>query len=453
MSVKVSGRSASDIRIDGLNGATYSKLDKFIDGYGSAGLFEGGLITDSGSGQIDVAAAKGFIRISNSESAKLVAFDLAAQVNISLTDQSMNYVYISYNAGVPVVAVTVTYDDINLNDEIIIGRVYRNSSILNISNVGQDIQNATLRDLYRLQTLRRLEWASGSILSFTAATRQPLVSAGVFFSNYAKITTALFTATGADRFTAWYRNGSGGWTAVPSQQNVDNANYDDGDGTLAALAVGDYGVHWVYQLADGTIHIQYGQSSYTSLANARNSTVPSSQPTPVVGMGILLGRLIIARNASLIYEASSAFSYTFTGTATTAHNDLSGLQGGIAGEEYHLAAAEHAVRNLAYVTASGTTQAMVVNTTYIQTNAALTTLTLPATAAVGDFVEIIGVGSSGWSIAQNATQSIRFLSVVSTTGITGYITSITGYCTVKIRCTTATTGWEVETASGEIDVV
>jgi len=44
--------------------------------------------------------------------------------------------------------------------------------------------------------------ASGSTLSFTAATLQPTVSAGQYFSNYDSIVTAAFSASGADRFTS-----------------------------------------------------------------------------------------------------------------------------------------------------------------------------------------------------------------------------------------------------------
>lgn len=452
MTIKVSGRNASDIRLDGLNGATYSRLDKFLDGYGSAGIVEGALITDSGSGEIDISAAKGFIRIANTAIAHVVAFDIAATTNVALTDNSMNYVYIDYNGGIPVYTVTTTYANINLHTQIICGRVYRAGTVLYISNVGQDIQDATLRDLYRLQTMRRMERASGGVLSFVAATRQPTVSAGVYFSNYDNILTAAFDASGASRFTAWYRNGSGGWTLVAVQQNVDNANYDDGDGTLGSLGVGDYGVHWVYQLVDGTVHIQYGQATYTSLASARSATVPAA-PTPCVGMGILLGRLIIARNASAIYEASSAFTSTFLGATAANHNELAGIQGGAAADYYHITTADYNVRNLPVVEVTGTTQAMAIRTRYIANNGSLITLTLPATAAVGDFVEVEGYGAGGWKIAQNALQTIRFLSVVSTTGVTGYAASTTRYDSVHLRCVVASIGWEVINAVGELDVI
>lgn len=452
MSVRVSGRSASDIRVDGLNGATYSRLDKFLDGYGSAGIIEGGIITDSGSGEIDVSAAKGLIRTANTATAHVIAFNIAATTNVALTDNVMNYIYIDYNAGVPVYAVTTTYTVIDLHTKLIVGRVYRAGTTLYISNVGQDIQDATLRDLYRLQTLRRMEWASGSILSFVAATRQPTVSAGVYFSNYDNVATAAFDASGAGRFTAWYRNGSGGWTLVATQQNVDNANYDDGDGTLGALGSGDYGVHWVYQLVDGTIHIQYGQSSYTTLANARSATIPTA-PTPCLGMGILIGRLIIARNASAIYEASSAFTSTYLGSTAANHNELAGIQGGAASDYYHLIGADYTVRNLPVVEVTGTTQAMAIRTRYIANNGSLVTLTLPAVAAVGDFIEVEGLGAGMWKIAQNVGQVVQFLSVASTTGVTGYVAATTRYDSVHIRCVVTSTGWEVINAVGELDVI
>jgi len=453
MTIKVSGRHASDIRIDGLDGATYNKFDKFLDGYGSAGIVEGGIVTDSGSGQVDISAAKGFIRTTNTVTGHIVAFDIAAATNVSLTDNIMNYVYIDFNGGNPAYAVTTTYSDINLHSKIICGRVYRNGTLLYISNVGQDIQDATLRDLYRLQSLRRMEWASGSTLSFTAATLQPTVSAGQLFSNYDEIITAAFDASGTDRFTSWYRNGSGGWIGTPSIQNIDNTNYDSGTGTLTALTINHYGVHWVYQLVDGSIHIQYGQASYPALADARNSTVPAAQPTPVVGIGILIGRLIVYKSATTIYEASSAFSYTYTGTSTTQHNDLSSIQGGAAGDYYHLKGADYTVRNLPVVEVTGTTQAMAIRTRYIANNAGLVTFTLPDTAAVGDFVEVEGYGAGGWKIAQNAGENIIFLNVASTTGITGYVASRTRYDSVHLRCVVASTTWTVVNAVGELDVI
>lgn len=102
---------------------------------------------------------------------------------------------------------------------------------------------------------------------------------------------------------------------------------------------------------------------------------------------------------------------------------------------------------------SGTTQQAAVNNGYIPLNAALTTITLPATAAVGDVVAITGYGAGLWKLAQNASQLIQFLSLVTTTGTGGYIRATTRYDTIIVRCVVANTTWVVENAVGNLDVI
>jgi len=136
---KNNGRNTEDIGFDGVGIPSYDKLKNVVDGYISAGYFEGGTITDSGSGQIDVAAIKGIIKTTNSDTGELVAFDLPAQTDISLTDKSINYVYIDYNSGTPIYAVTTTYSTINHTTQIAVGRVYRDGTTLYISSIGAKI--------------------------------------------------------------------------------------------------------------------------------------------------------------------------------------------------------------------------------------------------------------------------------------------------------------------------
>lgn len=102
---------------------------------------------------------------------------------------------------------------------------------------------------------------------------------------------------------------------------------------------------------------------------------------------------------------------------------------------------------------SGTTQQAAVNNGYIPLNAALTTITLPATAAVGDVVAITGYGAGLWKLAQNASQLIQFLSLVTTTGTGGYIQATTRYDTIIVRCVVENTTWVVENAVGNLDVI
>jgi len=76
--MKVNGRDTSDVRLKGIGTPTYKTVEDYLRANGSAGIFSGGVITDSGIGQIDVAATSGVIRTTNSPTGNLVTFDIAA---------------------------------------------------------------------------------------------------------------------------------------------------------------------------------------------------------------------------------------------------------------------------------------------------------------------------------------------------------------------------------------
>ena len=64
---------------------------------------------------------------------------------------------------------------------------------------------------------------------------------------------------------------------------------------------------------------------------------------------------------------------------------------------------------------SGTTQQAVPNIGYLLTNASRVTVTLPASPSVGDVVRVSGLGAGGWTIAQNAGQSINIGNIIKRT--------------------------------------
>lgn len=99
---------------------------------------------------------------------------------------------------------------------------------------------------------------------------------------------------------------------------------------------------------------------------------------------------------------------------------------------------------------SGTTQAAAVNNGYITNNAGLCTVTLPATATVGQIVQVSGQGAGGWKIAQNASQLIIFNSNVTTTGTGGSLSSSLTNDNILIMCTVTNTTWLVIASQGNI---
>ena len=102
---------------------------------------------------------------------------------------------------------------------------------------------------------------------------------------------------------------------------------------------------------------------------------------------------------------------------------------------------------------TGTTQAASANNGYITNNASRVTVTLPATAALGSVIEICGLGAGGWKLAQNASQYIVFANVISTSGTSGYLQSLTNTDAVRLVCTLADTAFTVVSSVGTMEVL
>jgi hypothetical protein len=80
--------------------------------------------------------------------------------------------------------------------------------------------------------------------------------------------------------------------------------------------------------------------------------------------------------------------------------------------------------------------------------------TLPATASLGDRIEIVGSTSGGWKVVQGANQYCRLGNQVSTTGAAGYLEFTNQYDSIELTCIVAgaSTGWRVTKAVGNITV-
>ena len=102
---------------------------------------------------------------------------------------------------------------------------------------------------------------------------------------------------------------------------------------------------------------------------------------------------------------------------------------------------------------TGTSQTALVNNGYICNNAALVTVTLPSTAAIGEIVRVVGSGAGGWKIAQNAGQSVKFGNVTTTTGTGGYLQFVNRYDAAELICITANTTFSVISSQGNITYV
>lgn len=97
---------------------------------------------------------------------------------------------------------------------------------------------------------------------------------------------------------------------------------------------------------------------------------------------------------------------------------------------------------------------MAVNTGYTSDDGAtLVHFTLPATSAIGDFVEINGKGAGLYIIEQAAGQQINFGNVASTLGAGGSVASTLQFDCIRLRCITANTIWVVVSSVGNFTIV
>lgn len=100
---------------------------------------------------------------------------------------------------------------------------------------------------------------------------------------------------------------------------------------------------------------------------------------------------------------------------------------------------------MAWSTIAGTSQAAVVDSGYISGNAGQTTVTLPATAAIGSVVGLEGLGAAGWILMANVGQTIQIGSQVTSSG--GTLTSAAATDNVYVVCIVSDTTWRVQTTN------
>lgn len=93
------------------------------------------------------------------------------------------------------------------------------------------------------------------------------------------------------------------------------------------------------------------------------------------------------------------------------------------------------------------------NMGYICTGGGTLTLTLPATSNVGDIIEITLDGSTGFTVAQGAGQTIKMGQSVTTTGAGGSLSSTAQGDSLRMVCSVTNLRWNVLSVIGNPTIV
>lgn len=324
----------------------HNTLQEIIDHSWSAGVTHGGDITDNLDGTVSFATATAVLRATTDAHAPLYNIAVPAQLNLALTDQAVNWVYLSYNAGTPQWEASTAITAFNCIDKCIGYTIYRDGNVLNIIDAREQNVDGNRKTRKFLLNVNRFPHAVGSTV-LGANGLALTVTAGTFYFMLQDLPhdafdTSIAGTANANIFKLWYRDGIGGWTGTVEQKVIGTATYDGNTGTPVTLGNNKFGVSWVYLVHDSpsSLHVVMGQVEYPDAATARVATPPSSLPGLVAEHGSLIGFVVYEKSATAFANVLSAFGLVFGSSAATSHNELAGLQGGVLGEYYHLTAAQ-----------------------------------------------------------------------------------------------------------------
>lgn len=257
------------------------------------------------------------------------------------------------------------------------------------------------------------------------------------------ITSGTWTGT-----TIAVANGGTGATAVGASGTLAQSNGSiytfttakyPSTSTLGKLLRGD-GTDWLATTASYPDSIGANQILYSSSLNVVGGLTAGSAAVLTCNNGSALGWKTLTDGQIIIGStAGSPNSATLTQgtgiTITNASNSITiSATGGGGG--------------LTFNTVTASTQAMAVNNAYYSTYAGTCVMTLPSTAVTGSIVQIITDSSHLIQTAQNSGQLIycgaqNGVSLVTTTGVGGSITTISPNTVITLCCIVTNTTWEV----------
>lgn len=321
--VNCTGYTADDVEMAELGTATYDDLQDSQNNTQSSGKISGGAFDLlNGTGTLDVAAGTGKIRATNSATAEVMDFDWPQNATVALIDNTTNYIYVDYNSGTPVVAATTTKTNVDNRTKILLGKVYREGTVLHEVEAGMVLTELAKRVLTYLNGL------NGEIVRFTGLTVSETgdlniaVSSGAGSAGLTPLTWSAIDTSGVHDFRYWYNNGTWQESTASVISNTQYNNYGVG---LATIQPNQYARMEVYEHFEGDLHVVYGIGTYT-LAEALAAPQLANLPDIVKDFSLYIGGIIIKRDeASTFTDVLTPWDNTISGGVVTSHTSLSDL--------------------------------------------------------------------------------------------------------------------------------
>jgi len=377
----------------------------------TAGIYTEPSYTDNGNGTITLGSAQ-YAFFADADGSLPVTIYTIAGATYSLTDNSMNYIVADYNGGSPTISVLTNASTVNNTTIIPIVSMFRYGTSIDAITWDKPGKGLANKLMDRFVKTQRFAVEPGGLILGEAGTRNVTVTGGYVWNGVQRNNLSSFTSA-TDEMKMWYHVG-GVWTMGGLITQYDNTQYDDGTG-LQTLTNNRYAVNWVFRLVSDTVketYIVLGTGDYTQ-SEAENSQPPASLPTELSGVTVFVGRIIVQKSASTAYQIDSAFETVFSAQAVTAHNDLSGLQGGTSNQYYHMTSAEY----------TGTGSGNFVRAT---SPTLPVDLTIGAASSATGVVKFLGTTSGTVSLSVADAAGTWTMKLPTSAGTNGYVLSTDG---------------------------
>jgi hypothetical protein len=315
----------------------------------SAGVISGATYSSTGTGQVNLPAVKVALYNNANNIEPIVVYDVASGTTGSggisgLTDNDTNYIVIDYNGGSPIYKVLDNDGTVNNSSIVLFMIIYRLGNFVHTLEFGNYGAGLPEKLNNRILQTDRFARESGLSLGLSGSTGIVTLTSGVAWNgSYRQSLVAVNSQD--DIFFKNYHSG-GTWTYNTTGDTLNNTYYDNGTNIVVATS-GKYLVNWYFRGQEINDHLYevYGTNEYASVSEAQLSTEPLL-PELITSHAFLTGRIIVQVGATT-GSVESSFVSVFQSTQVTSHNDLNAIQGGTAGEYYHLTSNQY--NNNAYV--------------------------------------------------------------------------------------------------------
>jgi hypothetical protein len=256
----------------------------------------------------------------------------------ALTDNDTNYIYIEYNNGSPRWGVSTDNSFINGSDIDLCYLIYRANNFVHVLDFGNEGAGLPNKISNRIVAVNRFGRESGFSLGLSGATGVVTLTSGVAWNGTNRQSLVAVNSQDDIFFKSFHSGGT--WVYTTTGDTINNTYYDDGTDIVLATA-SKYLVNWYFRGQEINDHLYevYGTDEYDSVAEAQLSVEPVL-PELITSHAFLTGRIIVQVSATT-GSVESTFVQVFQSTQVTQHNDLTSIQGGTAGEYYHLTASEY----------------------------------------------------------------------------------------------------------------